>query len=135
MAKIPLVAIVDDDEEISEALCELLMSTGLTCRCFGSASAFLATYPASGFDALVTDIRMPGMSGIDLLDRLRTIDPAFPTIVLTSVSNERDRNRAFELGIMAWLMKPVTDDVLLGHLQSALAGGDYLWPEEYWDER
>lgn len=130
MAKIPLIAIVDDDEAIREALCELLMVTGLTCRCFDSATAFLKSQPTGSFDGLITDIRMPGMSGFDLLDQLRTIGSPLPAIVLTSVSDERDRERALELGASAWLMKPVADDVLLSHLQSALAEGDYLWPED-----
>ena len=74
MAKTPLVAVVDDDEAVREALCELLMVAGLDCTAFDGAPAFLAA-DSGAFDALVTDIRMPGMTGIELLDRLRTAAP------------------------------------------------------------
>lgn len=128
MAKIPLVAVVDDDEAVREALCELLMVAGLDCTAFDGAPAFLAA-SAADFDGLITDIRMPGMTGIDLLDRLRRVAPELPAIVLTSVTDARDRRRALELGARAWLTKPVADDVLLGHLKAALGEDGFDWPE------
>lgn len=128
MAKIPLVAVVDDDEAVREALCELLMVAGLGCTAFDGAPAFLAAR-AGDFDALVTDIRMPGMTGIELLDRLRNTAPDLPAIVLTSVTDAQDRRRALELGARAWLTKPVADDVLLGQLKAALGEEGFDWSE------
>lgn len=130
MARIPFVAVVDDDESIREALCELLMVAGLACATFDSAPAFLTNGTAARFDGLITDIRMPGMSGLELLDRLRITAPRLPAVVLTSVTDERDRLRALELGACSWLTKPVADDVLLDHLKLALGEGDFLWPED-----
>ncbi|MBA3940298.1 MAG: hypothetical protein C0520_03705 [Sphingopyxis sp.] len=121
---------MDDDEAIRDALCELLMVAGLACATFDGAPAFLTNGVAGHYDGLITDIRMPGMSGIELLDRLRVTAPELPTLVLTSVTDERDRLRALELGARAWLTKPVADDVLLDHLKAALGDGDFLWPED-----
>ena len=129
MPKIPLVAIVDDDEAVREALCELLMVAGLECTAFDGAPAFLAAKP-DAFDGLITDIRMPGMTGIELLERMRTVTPDLPAIVLTSVTDAHDRRRALELGVCAWLAKPVADDVLLDHLKEAMGTDGYLWPED-----
>ena len=128
MARTPLVAVVDDDEAVREALCELLMVAGLDCTTFSGAPAFLAVR-AGDFDALDTDIRMPGMTGIELLDRLRSTAPDLPAIVLTSVTDAHDRHRALELGARAWLTKPVADDVLLGQLKAALGEEGFDWSE------
>lgn len=130
MPRIPLVAVVDDDEAVRQALCDLLMVTGLACRTFESAPAFLGDAAARDCDCLITDVRMPGMSGIDLLERLRGDSSDLPAIVLTSVVDEHLRMRADALGALAWLPKPVTDDVLLGHLKSALEGGGLVWPDD-----
>ncbi|UKK85337.1 response regulator [Sphingopyxis sp. BSN-002] len=130
MPKIPLVAVVDDDEAVREALCDLLMVTGLACRTFESAPAFLGDAASRDCDCLITDVRMPGMSGIDLLEKLRSDSSDLPAIVLTSVVDEHLRARADALGALAWLPKPVTDDVLLGHLKAALEGGGLVWPED-----
>ena len=130
MPRIPLVAVVDDDEAVRQALCDLLMVTGLACRTFESAPAFLGDAAARDCDCLITDVRMPGMSGIDLRERLRGDSSDLPAIVLTSVVDEHLRMRADALGALAWLPKPVTDDVLLGHLKSALEGGGLVWPDD-----
>src|SRR3546814_12800251 len=80
----PTVAIVDDDEAVREALGDLLMVSGLACECFEGAAEFLAARRVRQFDCLVTDIRMPGMSGIDLIERLRDARAGLPVIVLRS---------------------------------------------------
>src|SRR3546814_1151477 len=77
----PTVAIVDDDEAVREALGDLLMVSGLACACFEGAAEFLAARRVRQFDCLVTDIRMPGMSGIDLIERLRDERAGLPVIV------------------------------------------------------
>lgn len=128
MPKIPLVAIVDDDEAIREALCDLLMVAGLDCCTFDSAPAFLANGAPGRIDCLITDIRMPGMSGLDLLERMRAEGSDLPVIVLTSVLDPGASARAHALGAQAWLPKPVADDVLLEQLKSAI--GPDNWPGE-----
>jgi len=122
----PTVAIVDDDEAVREALGDLLMVSGFACRCFESAADFLDARETRHFDCLVTDIRMPGMSGIDLIERLRDDGGALPVVVLSSVLDETTRAHALALGARAWLAKPVTDERLLGALSAAIgnAGPD-----------
>jgi FixJ family two-component response regulator len=117
---------VDDDEAIREALCDLLMVTGLECSTFDSAPAFLDNVQ-NHFDCLITDVRMPGMSGIDLLERMRAGGSDLPVIVLTSVIDSSARARALDLGAQAWLTKPVADDALLDQLKAAIGAED--WPD------
>ena len=128
MPKTPLVAVVDDDEAIREALCDLMMVTGLGCSTFDSAPAFLNDNAPKDFDCLITDVRMPGMSGLDLLERMRARGSDLPVIVLTSVLDSSARAKAFELGAQAWLTKPVADDALLDQLKAAIGAED--WPGE-----
>lgn len=119
---------MDDDESIREALCDLLMVAGLACRTFDGAPAFLADRAARGVDCLITDVRMPGMSGLELLERVRADGSNLPVIVLTSVLDQGARARALELGAQAWLTKPVADDALLDQLKAAI--GSEHWPVE-----
>ncbi|MBJ7498745.1 MAG: response regulator [Sphingopyxis sp.] len=127
MPRTPLVAVVDDDEAIREALCDLLMVTGLSCSTFDSASAFLNDDASPDIDCLITDVRMPGMSGLDMLEHMRATGSDLPVIVLTSVLDASARARALELGAQAWLTKPVADDALLDELRSAI--GEDQWPD------
>lgn len=128
MPKTPLVAVVDDDEAIREALCDLLMVTGLACSTFDSAPAFLNDNAPNHVDCLITDVRMPGMSGLDLLERMRAEGSNLPVIMLTSVLDPSARARALDLGAQAWLTKPVADDALLDQLKAAIGAED--WPDE-----
>jgi FixJ family two-component response regulator len=127
LPKTLLVAVVDDDEAIREALCDLMMVTGLDCSTFDSAPAFLNNDAPNDFDCLITDVRMPGMSGLDLLERMRAGGSELPVIVLTSVLDPSARARALELGAQAWLTKPVADDALLDQLKAAIGTED--WPD------
>jgi len=128
LPKTPLVAVVDDDEAIREALCDLMMVTGLACSTFDSAPAFLNDNSPTEVDCLITDVRMPGMSGIDLLERMRAGGSKLPVIILTSVLDAGARAKALELGAQAWLTKPVADEALLDQLKSAI--GEEDWPAE-----
>jgi two-component system, LuxR family, response regulator FixJ len=117
------IAIVDDDEAIRDALSDLLMVSGFSCIAYDGAATFLADYVARGFSCLVTDVRMPGMSGIDLLAHLRDANAFLPVVVLTSVLDDATRTRALALGAHAWLTKPVADDRLLAAIGSAIEAG------------
>src|SRR3546814_14970130 len=79
------------------------MVSGLACECFEGAAEFLAARRVRQFDCLVTDIRMPGMSGIDLIERLRDARAGLPVIVLSSVLDEATRSHALAIGARAWL--------------------------------
>jgi FixJ family two-component response regulator len=120
LSKAPLVAIVDDDEAIREALSDLLMVLDLSCRTFERAEAFMAEYVPDRFDCLITDVSMPGHSGLDLLRYLRSLRSAMPVIIVTADTNPATRSRAMRGGAYAYLTKPVSSDVLFRYLQSAL---------------
>jgi two-component system, LuxR family, response regulator FixJ len=120
LSKAPAVAIVDDDEAVREALSELLLVLDLSCRTFDRAEAFMAEYVAGKFDCLITDVSMPGRSGLDLLQWLRATGSAVPVIIITADTNPTTRARTMALGAHACLTKPVSSDALYRHLQSAL---------------
>jgi two-component system, LuxR family, response regulator FixJ len=120
----PVIAVVDDDEAIRDALSDLLLAMGYSCHVFDRAETFLAADDPTRFDCLITDIRMPGISGLELLQRLKAKGSTIPVIVVTSVTDPLTRGRALESGAHAYLTKPVTDDALLQSLQTALPDRD-----------
>lgn len=124
LVKAPLVAIVDDDDDMREALSDLLLVMDLSCRTFDRAETFLVEYESGTFDCIITDVRMPGTSGLELLRRLRSFDRSVPVIVITSDTDPKTRSQALEGGAHAYLTKPIEDNVLLGHLKSALGMPD-----------
>ena len=124
LVKAPLVAIVDDDEGMREALSDLLLVLDLACRTFDRAEALLAVYEPGLFDCIITDLRMPGLGGLDLLRRLRRFGAPTPVIVVTSDTSPGACARALAAGAHAFLTKPVEGDLLLDRLESALAGDD-----------
>ena len=121
MAQAPVIAIVDDDQAVREALAELLQVTGFESRCFERADTFLADAAADDFDCLITDVRMPGIDGLELHERLRVFAPAMPVIFITSAHDPVTRARALESGAHAFLSKPIADGMILEQLESALA--------------
>lgn len=118
----PVIAIVDDDEAVREALCDLLLVEGFTARPFASAVTFLAGRAAEEVDCLITDVRMPDIDGIELQRRLRAGGSAMPVIVITASVNEALWRQAFAGGACACLPKPVGDRALLEALHAALGG-------------
>jgi FixJ family two-component response regulator len=118
-----MIAIVDDDAAVREALFDLLHVEGLAARTFASAAAFLADDGAGGFDCLITDVRMPEIDGLALQRRLRARGSGMPVIFITSSSDEATRAQALRDGAAAWFAKPVADAPLLRALQAALARG------------
>jgi FixJ family two-component response regulator len=120
----PVIAVVDDDEGMRLALSELLQVLALSCLTFDGPEAFLAAYAPGAFDCLITDICMPGMSGLELQQRLRSLGSTIPVIVLTSSTDPVSPSRALNDGAVAYLSKPVDDDTLIRHLRVAL-GRDF----------
>jgi FixJ family two-component response regulator len=118
----PVIAVVDDDDAMRDALCELLQVLAMSCRAFDRAEAFLAAYAPGEFDCLVTDLHMPGLGGLELQQKLRALGASIPVIVVTSAADSLSRSRAMEEGAFAYLTKPVSQDALLRHLTAALAG-------------
>jgi FixJ family two-component response regulator len=115
------VAIVDDDELMRGALQGLLKSAGLDARTFASAEEFLESGEPQSCGCLITDIRMPGMSGLDLQAALKAERIAIPIIFITAHGDERMRMQALRSGAAEFLAKPFDDEVLLEAVQAALA--------------
>jgi FixJ family two-component response regulator len=124
LPKAALIALVDDDDDVREALSDLLLALDLSSRPYDRAEAFLAEYAPGAFGCIITDLRMPGMSGLELLRHLRRLGDAVPVIVITSDTSPNARLQALEAGAHAFMTKPVEDSVLLGHLRSVLVHDD-----------
>ena len=117
-----LVAIVDDDESIQSALKDLMESAGLSARCFGSAEEFLGSDRRNQTACLVTDVRMPGMSGLELQAKLKAEGSRIPIIFITAHGDAKVRARAMTAGAVEFLSKPFDDEVLLDRVRAALDG-------------
>jgi FixJ family two-component response regulator len=120
-AKMKMVAIVDDDESVRRALQGLLKAEGLRAKAFASAEEFLSSGEQYHAACLITDIRMPGMSGLDLQQKLNSQKCRIPTIFITAHGDANMRLQALRAGAVEFLAKPFNDDVLLGHITAALA--------------
>jgi FixJ family two-component response regulator len=109
-----LVAVVDDDTSVLRSLKNLLTSTGRRVEVFGSAEAFLESKHLGETGCLLLDLRMPGMGGAELFARLIAAERAIPTIILTAVSEDEERQRLLNRGAVAYLTKPFrAADILL----------------------
>src|SRR5215470_17071800 len=117
-----LVAIVDDDRSVQRAIRDLMESAGLSARCFGSAEEFLQWDHRNQAASLVTDIRMPGMSGLDLQARLNAEGSRIPIIFITARGDEKIKMQAMNAGAIGFLSKPFDDEVLLEKVREALKG-------------
>src|SRR5215472_6503664 len=112
-ARSKLVAIVDDDESVRSALQGLMKAVGLPAQAFASAEEFLNSGQQHQTACLIADIRMPGMSGIDLQARLNSENCRIPTIFITAHGDTNMRMQAMRAGAVEFLAKPFNDDVLL----------------------
>ena len=117
-----LVAVVDDDRSIQSALKDLLDSVGLLSESFGSAEEFLASEQRNQTACLVLDIRMPGMSGLELQDQLKVEGSPIPVIFITAHADTQTKTRAMKAGALEFLSKPFDDEVLLDRVRAALKG-------------
>jgi FixJ family two-component response regulator len=122
MAGGPLIAIVDDDPSLRHATSDLVKAAGYTATAFESAEHFLAWPNARQVACLVADMRMPGMSGLELHRALRAAGRAMPTILITAHPEELARLRALAAGVCCYLSKPFAPDELLDCIGQALAG-------------
>ena len=115
-----LIAIVDDDEAVREGTETLLRSYEYSVSTFDSAEAFLNSEQINDTSCLVTDVQMPGLSGLDLQDRLIASGHRIPIIFITGHPEEKLRMRAMKAGAIGFLSKPSSDEHLLGYLNKAL---------------
>ena len=119
-----MVHVIDDDEAVREALTFQLGSAGLDVRTYDSATGFLKVAPTVQAGCIITDVRMPDLSGIELLRRLRELKVAVPVIVITAHADIPLAVEAMRIGATDFLEKPFEDEVLLASVRSALESGN-----------
>lgn len=120
MPKRPLVAIVDDDESIRDTTKDLLESVGLAAVTFASATLLLKSDRLKSISCVVADMRMPGMTGLELHQHLVASDQAIPTILVTAYPEERVRAQAMKSKVVCYLPKPFPADELLECVRRAI---------------
>jgi FixJ family two-component response regulator len=126
LPKPAVIAIVDDDLSVREALTSLVRSLGYGTIAFGCAEDLLKSKRRRSVSCLIADVQMPGMSGLQLYDQLVASGKPLPTILITAFPDERTRERALQAGVICYLAKPFSEDDLLACIHSSLgpeAGG------------
>ncbi|MBN9504875.1 MAG: response regulator [Altererythrobacter sp.] len=121
MASDPIVYVIDDDDSARHSLEFLLDVAGIRVRSFPSADAFLTASPPLAGACIVTDVRMPGTSGIQLVEQLKKREAAAPVIVITGHADVPLAIQAMKAGVADFIEKPFDDEVILGAIHQALA--------------
>ncbi|AQZ52235.1 response regulator transcription factor [Martelella mediterranea] len=120
MSETSIIAIVDDDLAIREALDDLIRSLGYESLLFASAEEFLRFQPRSSVSCMVVDVKMSGLSGIELQRRLNQEADRPPMIFMTSYHDDRTRAAAMDGGALAFLGKPVDLGKLIRCIEEAM---------------
>jgi FixJ family two-component response regulator len=121
MSENRLISVVDDDPFARDAIGDLIQSLGYRVVTFPSAEQFLEAACVWEVACLITDLQMPGMSGLDLQNRLRAAGYDTPVIFVTAYPEDRFRARALSAGAIGFLSKPFAEESLIGCINSALA--------------
>lgn len=119
-----MVVVVEDDEAYRAAVRRLLKSAGFPVQTFGSGEDFLKSGQQRETGCLIADIRMPGMSGLDLQTKLKEEECHIPTIFITAHGDEKMRLQAMRGGAMKFLVKPFDGSILLEGVKAALESED-----------
>lgn len=120
----PTVAIVDDDASVRDTTRDLLDSAGLSAATFDSAENFLQSKGTCTIRCLIADMRMAGMTGLELHGRLAAAGTPIPTVLITAYPDEQARARALKTGVICFLAKPFSAEDLLACIETALRGRD-----------
>lgn len=115
------ISVVDDDESMREAIKALIGSMGLSVEDFSSAEDFLNSGRSQVFDCLILDVMMPGLSGLELQQRLRADNQLLPIIFITAHYSEKERTRAMAAGAVDFLSKPFTEQELFFAIGASLS--------------
>ena len=121
MAGSEIVHVIDDDAEVRQSLAFLLSTVGLAVRVHASATAFLESLAAIQDGCIVTDVRMPGIDGIELQRRLKSLGVALPVIVITGHGDIALAVEAMKAGAVDFIEKPFEDEVLIAAIKTALS--------------
>jgi len=119
-AEDPVVFIIDDDQSVCEALQRLLRTVGLKAQTFGSAQEFMSTKRPDVPSCLVLDVRLPGLSGLDLQRELAKMDPPTPVVIITAYADIPMTVQAVKAGAVEFLTKPFRDQQLLDAVQQGI---------------
>jgi FixJ family two-component response regulator len=120
MSGVPLISIVDDDDSLRNSLNNLIRSVGFGVQGFSSAEAFLNSHQLHDTACLILDVRMPGISGLDLQRRMVAANSRIPIVFITSHGDDNARTRALEAGAVDFLYKPFREEALLSAIDRAL---------------
>ena len=120
MPRVPLIVIVDDDDSLRDSLDNLIRSVGFRVEGFASAEAFLQSQRAPETACLILDVRMPGMSGLELQRQLGAANEHIPIIFVTAYADDDVRACALAAGAVAFLSKPCREEDLLTAIEVAL---------------
>lgn len=115
-----IVHVIDDDDALRDSLSFLLGTARLNVKTYESAEAFLAALPDANSGCIITDVRMPDMSGVDLLRKLNELRVALPVIVITGHGDVQLAVEAMKIGAADFIEKPFDDEVLLNAVRAAL---------------
>jgi FixJ family two-component response regulator len=116
----PLIYLIDDDKAVSQGLSLLIRTVGLRVETFAEPEAFLSAYDPNSIGCIVLDIRMPGMSGLEVLENLANAQVTHPVVMITGHGSVDLCRRAFKSGAMEFLQKPIDDQLFLDTLQKAV---------------
>ena len=130
MSTKPIIYIVDDNSAVRDAVRFLVEQVGLTAKLYVSAQDFLEHFQLGMRGCLVLDIRMPGLSGIELQEKLTLIGAHLPVIIITGHGDVPITIRAMKAGAFEFLQKPFNDQVLLDTIQAALKKYDIVWEQD-----
>src|ERR1700692_4187302 len=117
-----MISVVDDDLSVRDATMHLFRAMGFTAEVFPCAEDFLASELRHNTSCLISDMRMPGMSGLELPSRLVEAGTPIPTVLMTAFPNDIDKARALQAGVVGYLTKPFNETELLGFIHSVLEG-------------
>jgi FixJ family two-component response regulator len=117
-----MIYVIDDDESVRKAFKRLLRSVNLEAETFASAKDFLDSQKPNKIDCIVIDMRMPGLSGLDLQQMLKAQGSRIPVIVISASDDTLVREQARELGAVSFFRKPIDDQALLDAITWAISG-------------
>ncbi|MGO9818444.1 MAG: response regulator transcription factor [Acidocella sp.] len=122
MPQVPVISVVDDDLSVREATLDLLKAMGFKAESFSCGEEFLASELRHNTSCLISDMRMPGLSGLELYNCLVKAGTPIPTILITAFPNDRDKERALQAGVVGYLTKPFKETEVLTFIHSVLKG-------------
>jgi FixJ family two-component response regulator len=120
LASVPLISIIDDDESVREATASLVRSFGYGTATYADAEDYLNSNRVANTACVITDLQMPGLSGVDLQVRMVANGHRVPVIIVTAFPDDATRKRALDNGASAFLSKPIDEDKLIASLDNVL---------------